>query len=247
MDTPPPPGAFMSPPPPPLPPPPWPKPPPPTPLPLPPSTLEATATAASFTAAASSSTFATHIFQRIMPREKQPGGPSNQAANGNQSPNHAPPLSSKSCDPDGGGARQFVHGALKTLNCHATTHQRKLSVREEHVPHCKDGEEHPELHDKRAPSPPCSNPSPTHDGEHRDPLPKSTAPEQSQPDEETADPKPSSHNESPTTNATPTDDVPQSPHTDARHEDNVPQANSLVMLMSLTQSRLCPLCLSLSL
>ncbi|KAI9078722.1 hypothetical protein K1719_039309 [Acacia pycnantha] len=165
-------------------------------------------------------------FAAFLSSQKQPAGPSNRAANGNQSPNHAPPLSSKSCDPHGGGARQFAHGSPEAsqLSCHNSP--QPPSAPEEHVPHCKDGEEHPELHDSRAPSPLCSNPSPTSHSEHQDLLPQSMAPEQSHPDEETADPKPSSHNESPTTNATPTDDVPQSPHTDARHEDNVPQANS---------------------
>ncbi|KAI9077654.1 hypothetical protein K1719_040341 [Acacia pycnantha] len=152
--------------------------------------------------------------------DKQPAGPSNRPANGNQYLNHAPPLSSKSCDPDGGGAMQFAHGSPEAsqLSCHNSPQITKRP--EEHVPHCKDGEEHPELHDSRATSPLCSNPCPTRHSEHHDSLPQSTAPEQSHPDEETADPKPSSHNESPTTNATPTDDVPQSPHTDARHEDN---------------------------
>ncbi|KAI9113709.1 hypothetical protein K1719_014960 [Acacia pycnantha] len=145
-------------------------------------------------------------FAAFLSSQKQPAGPSNRAANGNQSPNHAPPLSSKSCDPDGGGARQFAHGSPEASQLSRHNSPKTTEREEEHVPHCQDGEEHPELHDSRAPSLLCSNPSPTCHSQHQDPLPQSTAPEQSHPDVETTDPKPSSsHNESPTTNATPTD------------------------------------------
>ncbi|KAI9126187.1 hypothetical protein K1719_002608 [Acacia pycnantha] len=118
-------------------------------------------------------------------------------------PNHAPPLSSKSCDPNGGGGRQFAHGSPEAsqLSCHNSPHTTERP--EEHVSHCKDSKEQPELHDNRPPSLLCPNPSPTRDSQR----PQSTAPEHSHPDGLTAEAKQSSNNESPTTNDTPTDNI----------------------------------------
>ncbi|KAI9075412.1 hypothetical protein K1719_042662 [Acacia pycnantha] len=93
-----------------------------------------------------------------------------------------------------------AHGSPEAsqLSCHNSPHTTERP--QEHVSHCKDGEEQPELHDNRPPSPLCPNLSPRRDSQR----PQSTAPEHSHPDVLTAEAKQSSNNESPTTNDTPT-------------------------------------------